>query len=134
MLFGLIVTVVSDDAKEEIRLMIGMMINNNSNKAEPKNEASNVLKNDFIYVKLNCTILLQRYNFFYYHQLKIYYQHVGFCYIKKRLLTDVGNLLVSFDISLSELVNSSYIKRFVFYRVKANYAVVDKYHDFCHRL
>ena len=41
-----------------------MMINNNNSKAEPKNEAKNVLKNDFIIIKLDCAILLQRYNFF----------------------------------------------------------------------
>lgn len=53
MLFGLIVPDVSSDDSDEIRLTMGMIINNIRSKADPKNEARNVLKNDFIINNIN---------------------------------------------------------------------------------
>ena len=49
MLFGLtLITVSDDDAIDEMILVIITMKSTTSNKAEPRNDARNVLKNDFI--------------------------------------------------------------------------------------
>ncbi len=48
--FGFNVTFVSDDfANEETKLTINNITNTVNNAAEPRNEAKNVLKNDFIF-------------------------------------------------------------------------------------
>ena len=48
--FGFNVTFVSDDfANEEMKLTINNITNTVNNAAEPRNEAKNVLKNDFIF-------------------------------------------------------------------------------------
>ena len=61
MLCGLIATAVSDDATiEETMLVIITMKSTINNNADPRNDARNVLKNDFI----KNIIRVQRYNFF----------------------------------------------------------------------
>jgi hypothetical protein len=47
-LCGLIVTDVSDDANDDMMLDMNSIKMTNSNSADPRNEARNVLKNDFI--------------------------------------------------------------------------------------
>lgn len=61
MLCGLTFTAVLDDeAIDETMLVIITMKSTTNNKAEPRNDANNVLKNDFI----KNIIRVQRYNFF----------------------------------------------------------------------
>ena len=48
MLCGFILVAVSDDAIEEIMLVISIITRTTNNIADPRNEARNVLKNDFI--------------------------------------------------------------------------------------
>jgi hypothetical protein len=61
MLCGLIATAVSDDAAiEETMLVIITIKSTINNNADPRNDARNVLKNDFI----KNIIRVQRYNFF----------------------------------------------------------------------
>lgn len=63
------VTFDSDDfATEATRLEINIITNNNNNTAEPRNDAKNVLKNDFMIlrfiIRLRLIILPQRYKLF----------------------------------------------------------------------
>ena len=51
-LLGFTLTVCSEDAIEDMILENNIIINTINNIADPKNEAKNVLKNDFIVVKL----------------------------------------------------------------------------------
>ncbi len=57
MVFGFSVTFVSDDfATEAMRLEINIITTVTNNTAEPRNEAKNVLKNDFIFYIINYTL------------------------------------------------------------------------------
>lgn len=67
--FGFNVTFVSDDlATEETKLPISNITNTINSTAEPRNDAKNVLKNDFMIlgfiIRLRLIILPQRYKLF----------------------------------------------------------------------
>ena len=59
----MLIAVSDEEAIDEMILVIIIKKSTTSNKAEPRNDARNVLKNDFIR-KYNYTIRVQRYNFF----------------------------------------------------------------------